>query len=246
MRMLVVGASAGIGRAVASAAVQTGAEVAFAARRAERLREAVGTAGGGTPVVLDVREPDSVREGVEQAVAQLGGLDVFVYAAGIAALDTLDRQTPDDWARALETNTVGAVLAAEAAIPRLDPDGVAAFVSSISAERARPGLVAYGASKAALDHVVDGLRVEHPQHRLMRVVLGDTSGTEFADDFDPARFGELGRSWVAGGHLYAQQMEASDVGHVVVGLLGLARSVPSVQLTDVRLEPPGGRMGPSG
>ncbi len=241
--MLVVGASAGIGRAVASAAVRAGAEVAFSARRAEKLEEAVATAGEGAAVVLDVREPDSIRAGVEAAVERLGGLDALVYTAGIATLETLDRQTQRDWSEVLETNTVGAALVAEAAIPRLDANGVAVFVSSIAAERARPGLVAYGASKAALDHVVDGLRAEHRETRVMHVVLGDTAGTEFADEFDPARFGEVGRSWVAGGHIYDQQMDVGDVGQVLVELLATARTHPDVDLAAVRIEPPGGRMG---
>ncbi len=245
-RILVVGASSGIGRATAAAAVEAGAEVVFAARRARNLAEAAAATGGGGAVILDVREPTSVEAGIGQAVQRLGGLDVLVYAAGTATLETLDRQTQRDWIRVVETNAVGAALVAEAAIPRLAANGVAVFVSSIAAERARPGLVAYGASKAALDHVIEGLRVEHPATQVMRVVLGDTSGTEFADEFDPARFGELGSSWIAGGHLYSRQMDAVEVGRALVELVALARVHAGVSFTDVRLEPPGGRMSGSG
>ena len=75
-RILVVGASSGIGREVGLQLARCGARVAFAARRLERLTDAVAEAGGGAvAIACDTRDPASCEEVVATAVARLGGLD---------------------------------------------------------------------------------------------------------------------------------------------------------------------------
>ena len=86
-RVLVVGASSGIGRAVALQAAAGGARVVLAARRADKLAEAAAEAGdGASTVVCDVRQPEQCERVVRDAVAQLGGLDVAVYATAVDPL----------------------------------------------------------------------------------------------------------------------------------------------------------------
>src|SRR3954469_4877590 len=80
-RVLVVGASSGIGRAVAIQAVREGAKVVFAARRTDALADAVEEAGGGLPVDGDVRRVGDCERIVQQAVAALGELDLVFIAA---------------------------------------------------------------------------------------------------------------------------------------------------------------------
>jgi len=75
-RVLVVGASVGIGRAIATAAVRQGAEVVFAARRREVLDEAIAEAGGGVAACGDVCAPQGCQAIVDQAVAAVGALTV--------------------------------------------------------------------------------------------------------------------------------------------------------------------------
>ena len=99
-RILVVGASTGIGRAVGIQAAQSGAAVAFAARRTELLEEAVDAAGGSSfAVACDVRREEQCARAVEEAVERFGGLDAVVYAAGKSPLVRFADADADDLAR---------------------------------------------------------------------------------------------------------------------------------------------------
>ena len=109
-RVLVVGASAGIGRAIAGQFVARGAQVAFCARRPDILRAAVAEAGGGAVVAGDVRVAEDCDRVVTDAVAALGGLDAVCYSAAVSPLRLLADTTADDWRAVLETNVVGAAL----------------------------------------------------------------------------------------------------------------------------------------
>ena len=85
-RVLVVGASAGIGRAFARHAVALGGRVCVAARRIDALEALCREAGGGHPVTADVTDPDACRRLVDEAVAHMGGLDLVLHTAGAGAL----------------------------------------------------------------------------------------------------------------------------------------------------------------
>ncbi len=188
-RVLVVGASSGLGREIGRIAARAGARVAFAARRRERLDEAVREAGGGAIAVgCDVtREPDCARA-VAEAVDALGGLDAFVYVAGMSPLAMLAEADADEWRTALDTNLVGAALIAREAIPHLARShGRGLFISSYSVRECMPGLALYRVSKVGLDALIECLRSEHPDVDLTRVVVGNTGGTEFGLGWDPER-----------------------------------------------------------
>jgi NAD(P)-dependent dehydrogenase (short-subunit alcohol dehydrogenase family) len=183
-RILVVGASSGVGRAVAWAACRAGARVALAARRRERLEEAVAEAKGGEAFALpfDTTRQDACARGVALAVERLGGLDALVYSAGMSTLRMLEAAGEDDWRRALDVNLVGASLATAAALPALrEHQGRAVYVSSYSVRQPLPGLGLYRVSKVALDALIECWRMEHPDVDFTRVVVGNTYGTEFAD-----------------------------------------------------------------
>lgn len=238
--MLVVGASAGIGRATATVLAGRGAAVVFAARRREILDQAVVDAGGGHAVALDVRDEASCDAAVDEVVSQVGGLDALLYCAGVASLGTLDEQTAEDWREVLETNVMGAALVTRAFIPHVCDNGVAAYLSSISTDRPRRALVSYAASKAALDSLIEGLRVEYRLQRFVRIVIGDTEGTEFASEFDKSTFADVFPQWLAETHLKANTMKVQDLGEALAELFGLMFSHPDIDLSDLRLEPPGG------
>ena len=92
MRLLVVGASSGIGRAVALLAAREGIDVVAAARRADRLDEMpVAT------VVCDARRGEDCESVVAAAVARMGGLDAVVYAAGVSPLVAVADADADVW-----------------------------------------------------------------------------------------------------------------------------------------------------
>jgi NADP-dependent 3-hydroxy acid dehydrogenase YdfG len=97
-RLLVVGASSGVGRAIGLAAAAAGASVAFAARRLELLQTAVDEAGPSSlAIVCDVTDPTSVVETVEGAVQALGGIDAVVYATGVDPLIRIEDVEAAAW-----------------------------------------------------------------------------------------------------------------------------------------------------
>jgi NAD(P)-dependent dehydrogenase (short-subunit alcohol dehydrogenase family) len=222
-RVLVIGASSGIGRAVALAAAREGASVALAARRADLLDGAAVEidADGGTAMALpcDVREPGACEDVVTTAARHLGGLDALVYATGTSPLVKLSHADAGTWQEVLETNLTGAALATAAALPHLrEAGGRVVYLSSSSVGRPYPGLVAYAASKAALDEMIRGWRAEHMDVGFIRVVVGPTV-TGFADGWDPDLAGEMFTSWSQTGYAMAEPMLPEQVADEVVRAL---------------------------
>ena len=239
-RVLVVGGSAGIGREVGIAAARGGAVVAFAARRADRLDDAVAAAGSGCAVTLDVTDRTSVEAGVATAVQALGGLDAVVYASGVASISPLRDETEDNWRRMFDTNVVGAASVASAVIEHLEDRGVMLFMSSTNTYRRLWGLSVYGATKAALDRLVDGLADEHPGVRFVRAVLGPTTGTEFGERFDMPTLTEAMDRWVGARQHPATMMDAPTAGDVLARFLAVLHEFPGVGIPVVHLDPSGG------
>lgn len=179
-RILVVGASSGIGRAIALALAREGARIAMAARRTELLEEVANRAGGAaSAIACDVRDPAACEQAVPRAVEQLGGLDGLVYAAGVYPWTRLEDTDAEVWRFVLETNLIGASLITRAAMPHLEasPAGRAVYLSSISASVTPPwpGLGAYGVSKAGLDKLIDAWRGEHPAVGFTNLIVGNTN-----------------------------------------------------------------------
>lgn len=202
-RVLVVGASSGIGRATALAGVAAGAAVAVAARRAALLDELVteAAAAGGAAVALacDVREPEQVAAMVASAVEALGGLDGVVYAAGINRLALLCDTDAAIWRDLFDTNVIGAALVARAALPELRARrGRIALLSSDSVAHPFPALGAYAASKAALEVTAASLRQEEPDIDVGCIVVGPTL-TGMASDWDPDLSRRMFDRWVQEG-----------------------------------------------
>lgn len=217
-RLLVVGASSGIGRAVAEGAGQAGARVALAARRPGPLREAATRSGSAARAfTADVTDAGSVGGLVRTAAEWLGGLDCVVYAAGRSTLGAVAQTGPQDWATLLATNVTGAALVLAACLPHLqEADRPCAVVlSSHAVERPWPGLVPYAASKAALDALARGLRAEEPWLRVVRVAVGNTA-TGFADSWDPALAHRSMTRWLEEGYLRHRVLEPGEVAAAVL------------------------------
>ncbi len=210
-RVLVLGASSGIGRAVAEIAAESGARLALAARRIERLDQvasAVRAAGGEAHAFrCDVAEDADCAAAVDGAVARLGGLDAFVYAPGISPLVLLSEATRAEWREVLDANLIGASQVTAAALPHLRASrGRAVFVGSYSARQVLPGVSLYSVSKLALSGLVAGWRMEHPDVDFIHVTLGNTSGTEFAAAWAPEKAARIIQGWVDRGIFPAPKM----------------------------------------
>jgi NAD(P)-dependent dehydrogenase (short-subunit alcohol dehydrogenase family) len=239
-RVLVVGGSAGIGRALGVAAVGAGADVVFAARRADKLAAAVADAGGGHAVVLDVCDEAGIVAAVDEAATLLGGIDVVVHAAGVARLARFTEVDAAQWREVLDTNVVGPALVTRAVLDHLPAGAIVVFCSSTTDEQPRWGLAAYGASKAALNRVVDSYRAERPDVRFVRAVIGSTIGTEFGDQFDGELLTEAFARWIVNAQGTAKMMTTDDLVPVLVDLLTTLRAHPAVDLPRVDLAPTGG------
>jgi NAD(P)-dependent dehydrogenase (short-subunit alcohol dehydrogenase family) len=201
-RILVVGASSGVGAATARMAAARGARVAIAARRAETLAEMASGPVTMVAVPGDVRDEVSARAIVERASAALGGLDAVVYAVGVSPLIPLTQATAADWHEVLASNLVGAAIVSAAAAPHLlASGGRLVLLSSKSVRRPFPDLTLYATSKLALDGLIRCLPGEFPGLRVTRVLVGNTEGTDFTSSWDGDALGAALERWEAAGVL---------------------------------------------
>jgi sorbose reductase len=174
-RALVTGASSGIGRKVAEAYLQAGAQVAIAARRSAVLEEvAADLASAGSrvlPVCCDVTQPDQVGRMLEQVTAELGGIDIAVCNAGIIAIAPMLEMSLQEFQSIQDTNVTGVFLTAQAAarqMVRQGHGGVIITTASMSGHIINvPQQVGhYCASKAAVMHLTKAMAVELAPHQI--------------------------------------------------------------------------------
>ena len=157
--MLVTGASRGIGRAIALAFAQRGDRVAVHHRDSAGLAREVLAAlpGRGHAIVrADLADPEAVRQMVDRAAGDLGGLDVLVNNAGIYHWHPITEVSYDQWQDAwrdtLAVNLTGAANVTWCAVQHMrETGGRIVNVSSRGAFRGEPRHPAYGASKAGLN-----------------------------------------------------------------------------------------------
>jgi NADP-dependent 3-hydroxy acid dehydrogenase YdfG len=236
LRLLVVGASSGIGHAVATSAASLGAKVAVAARRMDLLNE-LATAIGGFAFELDVADTASIGPVVDAAAEALGGLDAVVFTSTVIPFAHIEDTDVVTWMHAFSVNTVGANNVLRAALPHLSDDGVVLVASNNDVGRPRAGVAAYGASKAALDEILLAWRNEHPELSIVRVGIGPTQDTEILRGADRDLLSQLMKSWVEHGQLPEQMSQLQDVANTLVSLVMAAVANPSVVPEVVQLAP---------
>lgn len=180
--VVVTGASSGIGRATTRELAGRGARVVAGARDAESLQtladELNGTGPGEVvPVTVDVREYDEVRALGSTAAQRFGRIDTWVNCAAVHEYAWFEDTTPEEFATVLDTNVLGQVHGAYAALPHLvgnDAGGALIGVSSVEGVRAVPLQSPYVTSKFALRGFYDTLRMEmanrHPAVKVTTVL----------------------------------------------------------------------------
>ena len=150
-RVLITGAAGGIGQATVNRLQAHGAVVAGV-----DLRAADGVIGA------DVRDADSVRTAVSEAVARLGGLDILVNCAGIGTVQDAGEMPDEETRRTIDINLMGPWITTAAALPHLlAAQGHVVVVTSVLAVATTPFSAAYSASKHALDAYANALRMEY-------------------------------------------------------------------------------------
>jgi NAD(P)-dependent dehydrogenase (short-subunit alcohol dehydrogenase family) len=238
-RVLVVGASSGVGRTVSVAVGAGGGRVAAVGRRAELLEEVLAAAGGdGLALPADLREEAECRRVVAEAVDAFGGLDVVLFPIGFSPLGLMVKSDAQTWADAFATNVIAPTLVTAAVVEALgDKPGLFVYVSSATTARPVHGLGAYGASKSALDYSIRNWRLEHPEHRFIRLAIGATMPTDIHRGYDNDVLGECLPKWAASGLVTATFMHVDDVGAAMAEVAALALGHQGISIDDLTFNP---------
>ncbi|MEP7290117.1 MAG: SDR family NAD(P)-dependent oxidoreductase [Chloroflexota bacterium] len=197
--VLITGASAGIGYETALAFARHGYKVAATARRQERLEGLVKAAEGETgltgeivPFVADVTKAQDMQNVVDSIMVRWGRLDVLIPNAGIGQRGALVDSPWDDLDVVLRTNIDGVLHTVRAAVPAMRQSGGGHIVtlSSVLSIAISPYATIYAVSKAALNAIVRGLRVELEPDSIWvtNILLGQTHS-----EFAKSRRGQEGR-----------------------------------------------------
>jgi NAD(P)-dependent dehydrogenase (short-subunit alcohol dehydrogenase family) len=160
-RVLITGAARGIGAALARRLHERGARPALLGLEEEQLAAVAAACGGAHHALCDVTDGAAVEREVQAALAALGGLDVVVANAGVAAQLPLLGGDPSVMERTLAVNVLGVYHTLRAAGPHVShAGGYALAVSSVAAAVHLPLMGAYSASKAAVEALGNTLRIE--------------------------------------------------------------------------------------
>lgn len=160
-KVIVVGASSGMGAALAAALATRGASVAAVARRADAL-EALAAAHGGRirPYPFDTTDADAVPALFQRLVADLGGLDGIVYAAGVMPAVAEGEYSFDKDRAMVDVHLLGAMAWLNPAAAHFEAAraGTIIGISSVAGERGRRKNPGYAASKAGFTAYLEALR----------------------------------------------------------------------------------------
>jgi serine 3-dehydrogenase len=228
--VLVVGASSGIGRAIAVEFAREGARVFASARREDRLRELQaqlqkeGHAIGIAPA--DAAKADEMKRLAETTFATFGPVDILVYATGTNTPDrAMARLSPGIWDMMLTVNLNGAYYITDAVLPSMRERGSGhlIYISSISGLTADISGAAYQAAKRGLLGLSHAVRVEEKQHGIRTcVVCPGLVETEILDKRPVKPTAEM----------LAKAMQPEDVAEVVVSVAKLPprAAIPEIQM----------------
>jgi NADP-dependent 3-hydroxy acid dehydrogenase YdfG len=228
-RVLVTGASSGIGAAVCRSIVGCGGSVAMVARRKERLdelRQELGERAVGVPG--DVTDLDGLEGVVAEAADHLGGLDGLVAVAGRTMVGSIASGTPQRWRELLDLNLIGPLATVRHVLGHFAPSGRrdVVFIGSTGGLTPMPGVGVYGASKRGLQAAFDSLRHELAPSGINTSLVSPgmfetegltLEGLEIDGDAPPNDFPMLVPGAVPG--------DASAVGDTIAFMLGLPDGV---------------------
>jgi NAD(P)-dependent dehydrogenase (short-subunit alcohol dehydrogenase family) len=188
-RVAITGGTTGIGRAIAVLLAAEGAKVFVCGRDAAHLADALARireVGEGDGIAIDLSEPDNTKKFVEAGVAYLGGLDVAVINAAVAA-EGLSDMSEQDLRYAIATDFTAYLLTAHAAVEALKGAGDIVLIGSMSAHVLGPGSTVYAGIKYGIQGFGEALRRElGPKGiRVANVEPGKTGSSMQEPDVSP-------------------------------------------------------------
>lgn len=163
----VTGASSGLGRALATALSAAGARVVGLARRSEALEAwRAETPGITAAISADLSDPSAMVDVAAQAAQPFGAPDILINAAGINTRQIADDVILEDWQNTLNLNLATPFFLAQALAPAMRTKGWGRIVNfaSLQTERAFPGGIAYGASKAGIGQLTRAMAEAWSRH----------------------------------------------------------------------------------
>lgn len=167
---LVTGASRGLGAAIARGYADAGAKVFAVARSVDQLEQVVAHDPERISAArLDVRDPDSARDAVEEVVRRHGRIDALVNNAGVGPAGDFLTQDPAVWRDTFEINVLAPMVLAQAAgrhFVEQGEGGKVINVASTTGVRGKPVLVGYAASKGAVLRMTESLAAEWAKHNI--------------------------------------------------------------------------------
>lgn len=154
-RVIVTGASNGIGRATAERFLDDGAKVVLVGRREDALRQVASQASANAFVIAaDLSDEKQSESCIAQAIEMMGGLDVLINAAGILKGGRIEDTSLELWDEMMNINLRSVFHLMRLAVPHLEKTkGNIVNVSSVTGPRSFPGVLAYCVSKAGVDQL---------------------------------------------------------------------------------------------
>ena len=187
MNVLITGASAGFGKALAERLVANGHRVIGCARRIDKLNALADTLGDAfLPVVMDVSDTDSIPQIIADLPDDFKQIDVLVNNAGLAlGTEPAHKASLNDWMRMTDTNVKGLMALTHAVLPAMveRDSGYIINVGSIAGSWPYFGGNVYGATKAFVKQFSLNLRADliGTQVRVTNLEPGNVAGTEFSN-----------------------------------------------------------------
>ncbi len=214
-RVMITGASSGIGWHLAKQFALENANIIVCARRKDRLEElanSIQSAGGKCHIVTgDITQVDTRARLLQTCQTELGGLDILINNAGVGAMGRFDEATPERLRQIFEVNFFSAVNLIRESLPMLRAGQTPIIVNmgSVLGHRAVPLKSEYCAAKFAMHGFTDALRAELSQDKIdILLVSPSTTDSEF---FDSAIEDRTGKNWKKGNSMAPDVVAAKTI-----------------------------------
>ena len=167
-RVWLIGASTGIGEALARLLDQLGCKQMLSARSGDKLASLAGELKHATALPMDITDQPAVEEAFESVVSALGGIDLVVFMAGTYSEMSVKAFDLQKVRQQIDVNLNGTMGVLSKVLPRMIEQhaGHLAIVSSVAGYRGLPNSLAYGPTKAALINLAEALHLELKPHNV--------------------------------------------------------------------------------